>query len=50
MNESHATKFTNHMAQTWEELITLLLIIYFATSIVMGAILKLQKYVETLMK
>lgn len=41
MNESHATKFTNHtMAQSWEELITLL-IIYFATS--NGGYIKMTK-------
>lgn len=42
MNESHATKFTNHtIAQTWEELVTLLLIIYFATS--NGGYIKMTK-------
>lgn len=42
MNESHAIKFTNHnMAQTWEEFITLLLIIYFATN--NGGYIKMTK-------
>lgn len=42
MNESHAIKFTNHsMAQTLEELITFLLIIYFVTS--NGGYMKMTK-------